>query len=628
MDRSNSISSNASSSSESPSSSRQGSSVNPFAYQTRLLERTASLSRSNSLSTRFPQPANPASPQVTRRWTPTHRVANSMDTVRGKWEERARTAELAAVSDGLNSPIKVRADDRSSADGPTPATISKRSSWTQDFGTARRYKPPEQLLERPLPSLPPKEVSPIEDGVKPSPTYRTPPHLKRHTLPAPVSLPLSPETTGSFHNRTPVSPSFATPTPARVYIPASTNLESSSISAVKRLSDYAIPSPSPTIAVRKRSQSTLPSLPSTPGHSDILDTSPFPLSRSSASSSTSDLHSPLARQAIHTEFSSNTLRRQDAPADISQNTIRKKDVPSDFSLNTIRRKEVPTDFPRNSLRKDASPALSSTLGRTSSFSRASRPNSLDSVASPSVSPPSTPALNSSPMTPTPYRSSYLANKKSGTYGSMVVGRKLGRHLPRIASGDGNDYEDMDTSEEQKRKQEEEERLAREEERRQQERRERRRRWNIEHGREIQQDEVPVLAAHEVPSPQELIIPGITGADDVQGLRGRLRLSKNRSTPNSPGFASPLPSTRLGIGLWADVQRHLLQAYEYLCHVGEAQQWIEGCLGEELGFGVVEMEEGLRNGVVLAKLVRAFEGEAAVKRIYDVSEVDFYAWLEI
>jgi len=211
---------------------------------------------------------------------------------------------------------------------------------------------------------------------------------------------------------------------------------------------------------------------------------------------------------------------------------------------------------------------------------------------------------------------------------MVVGRKLGRHLPRIASGDGNDYEDMDTSEEQKRKQEEEERLAREEERRQQERRERRRRWNIEHGREIQQDEVPVLAAHEVPSPQELIIPGITGADDVQGLRGRLRLSKNRSTPNSPGFASPLPSTRLGIGLWADVQRHLLQAYEYLCHVGEAQQWIEGCLGEELGFGVVEMEEGLRNGVVLAKLVRAFEGEAAVKRIYDVSEVDFYAWLEI
>jgi Ras GTPase-activating-like protein IQGAP2/3 len=52
-------------------------------------------------------------------------------------------------------------------------------------------------------------------------------------------------------------------------------------------------------------------------------------------------------------------------------------------------------------------------------------------------------------------------------------------------------------------------------------------------------------------------------------------------------------------------------------VGEAQQWIEGCLGEELEFGVVEMEERLRNGVVLAKLVRAFQGEKVVRKIYEV-----------
>jgi len=52
-------------------------------------------------------------------------------------------------------------------------------------------------------------------------------------------------------------------------------------------------------------------------------------------------------------------------------------------------------------------------------------------------------------------------------------------------------------------------------------------------------------------------------------------------------------------------------------VGEAQQWVEGCLGEELEFGVVEMEEGLRNGVVLAKLVRAFQGEKVVRKIYEV-----------
>ena len=39
--------------------------------------------------------------------------------------------------------------------------------------------------------------------------------------------------------------------------------------------------------------------------------------------------------------------------------------------------------------------------------------------------------------------------------------------------------------------------------------------------------------------------------------------------------------------------------------------------EELGFGVVEMEEGLHNGVVLAKLVRSYEGTATVRRIYEV-----------
>jgi Ras GTPase-activating-like protein IQGAP2/3 len=65
----------------------------------------------------------------------------------------------------------------------------------------------------------------------------------------------------------------------------------------------------------------------------------------------------------------------------------------------------------------------------------------------------------------------------------------------------------------------------------------------------------------------------------------------------------------------DRQRHALAAYEYLCHIGEAQQWIEGCLDEELEFGVTEMEEGLRDGVVLAKLSRVFQGEHIVRRIW-------------
>ncbi|TXT04877.1 hypothetical protein VHUM_03960 [Vanrija humicola] len=65
----------------------------------------------------------------------------------------------------------------------------------------------------------------------------------------------------------------------------------------------------------------------------------------------------------------------------------------------------------------------------------------------------------------------------------------------------------------------------------------------------------------------------------------------------------------------DRQRHELAAYNYLCHVGEAQQWIEGCLDEELSYGVTELEEGLRDGVILAKLARVYEGEHVVRRIW-------------
>lgn len=110
-------------------------------------------------------------------------------------------------------------------------------------------------------------------------------------------------------------------------------------------------------------------------------------------------------------------------------------------------------------------------------------------------------------------------------------------------------------------------------------------------------------------------------DDVAGLRGRLRLSRDRAAPSTP---MPLPSAKLASrwSLWADTQRHLLHAYEYLCHVGEAHQWLEVCLQEALGFDITEMDDGLRNGVVLAKLVRAVEGEGAVKRIYEAPRLDF------
>ena len=92
-------------------------------------------------------------------------------------------------------------------------------------------------------------------------------------------------------------------------------------------------------------------------------------------------------------------------------------------------------------------------------------------------------------------------------------------------------------------------------------------------------------------------------DQLVGMSNRLKLSRNALPPSASSTKlapAPLPSRRLLQTNWMDKQRHTLSSYEYLCHVGEAQQWIEGCLDEETGFGVTEMEEGLRDGVVLAK----------------------------
>ncbi|WWC69466.1 uncharacterized protein I206_103406 [Kwoniella pini CBS 10737] len=111
-------------------------------------------------------------------------------------------------------------------------------------------------------------------------------------------------------------------------------------------------------------------------------------------------------------------------------------------------------------------------------------------------------------------------------------------------------------------------------------------------------------------------------DGVTGMSNRLRLTKSRLPPSASSASvapAPLPSRRLAQTNWMDKHRHAIAAYEYLCHVGEAQQWIEGCLEEELPFGVTEMEEGLRDGVVLAKLARVYEGEAVVRKIWTESK---------
>jgi Ras GTPase-activating-like protein IQGAP2/3 len=57
----------------------------------------------------------------------------------------------------------------------------------------------------------------------------------------------------------------------------------------------------------------------------------------------------------------------------------------------------------------------------------------------------------------------------------------------------------------------------------------------------------------------------------------------------------------------DQQRQFLQAYEYLCHIGEAKEWMEDIIETVLP-PAVELEEALRNGVTLAEIVQAIKGQ--------------------
>ncbi|XP_048258787.1 ras GTPase-activating-like protein IQGAP1 isoform X2 [Haliotis rufescens] len=74
----------------------------------------------------------------------------------------------------------------------------------------------------------------------------------------------------------------------------------------------------------------------------------------------------------------------------------------------------------------------------------------------------------------------------------------------------------------------------------------------------------------------------------------------------------------------DEQRKLNIAYEYLCHLEEAKVWIQACINEDLP-PTIELEEGLRNGVILAKLGRFFSPQVvSLKRIYDREQTRYKA----
>ncbi|KAK4250768.1 hypothetical protein C7999DRAFT_11376 [Corynascus novoguineensis] len=100
------------------------------------------------------------------------------------------------------------------------------------------------------------------------------------------------------------------------------------------------------------------------------------------------------------------------------------------------------------------------------------------------------------------------------------------------------------------------------------------------------------------------------AQEVVGLRGRRRLQRTDQSGNGR------PAQRTGgYGWegrnWMDKQRQFLQAYEYLCHIGEAKEWIEDVIQRTIP-PIVELEEALRDGVTLAEVVEALNPQRRFK----------------
>ena len=101
------------------------------------------------------------------------------------------------------------------------------------------------------------------------------------------------------------------------------------------------------------------------------------------------------------------------------------------------------------------------------------------------------------------------------------------------------------------------------------------------------------------------------APSVVGMQGRRQLKRTCSTKAS--------RRTLGNGTgyiwternWMDKQRQFLQAYEYLCHIGEAKEWIENIIQRPIP-PIVQLEEALRDGVTLAEVVQALCPERAIR----------------
>lgn len=97
---------------------------------------------------------------------------------------------------------------------------------------------------------------------------------------------------------------------------------------------------------------------------------------------------------------------------------------------------------------------------------------------------------------------------------------------------------------------------------------------------------------------------------VVGLQGRRQLKRADSERPSKSVSRPVGSAWEQRN-WMDKQRQFLQAYEYLCHIGEAKEWIEDIIQQPIP-PIVELEEALRDGVTLAEIVQSLNPDRSIR----------------
>ncbi|KEP55797.1 IQ and RasGAP domain protein [Rhizoctonia solani 123E] len=649
--------------------------------RTSSLNRTASQNTQNTQNRGiFASPAG--GPPPARRWAPSHRVSASVDTARARWESRGEEPEgettpmqspTRPMSSAVENMIRRNASGRSTSSDSSRIPVQYSEAPTSDDPQTPIQRPPSRTVEDILrrhdllndnppesptrayarlaeaPNTPPgsSNVTPQAASIT-SRSRVTPSFLKRRTLPDPIAVSSYLPEDGQPSSLPPtVSPPVSSPpapaSPTKSYQPRSLERpEPATLGRTFRtpssVSQTNVAQPLETATLGRRfginalSNNAPPD--SAPNHIPPMN-GPFDPSQPTGPSPPPERIPTLG---------SRRGRSQSVDILAQAEAVRKSFTPEPntpawiHSRGSLRRTGgvrpgplSPSKIPGPESRSpvlDILPSSPSKAGVTATPLSPTKPfQSIVTPASPvkaGFTPlsPTKPGFSSpAPDRPVPSESSERtenipiggsATLKRNKYGpALSAGRKLGRHLPRIASGDGGDDWEEHRSKppeelaREKREREREERRKLLEEKREREREVRERRRTLQ-GHNLEEELPPPLPASAALPPPSA---APAGADDVAGIPGRLRLTRD---------TVPMPSSRL-MGNWADSQRKNLQAYEYLCHVGEAQQWIEGCLGMELGFGVVEMDEGLRNGVVLARLAKGLgepgEGDI-VRKIFE------------